>query len=444
MHPSRVIRGKTTQLLSGRRIILGISGSIAAIEVPRIARELLRHGADVQAVMSAEAQRLVTPEAIQFATGHPPITQLTGNVEHVTLFGSGPERADLYLIAPATANTIAKIAHGIDDTPVTSCASIALGGGVPILLAPAMHSQMRQNPAVAEALAKLESWGVGLIGTQAAEGEEKLATPEDVAASVLHRLGRSPWKGRRLIVIGGAAREPIDDVRSISNESSGATAVALATQGYFRGADVELWMGHHAVTIPSFVEVRRWQSVGDLLHLARERRSELAEAAAVIVPAALADYTVEAQRGKISSREHPEITLRLKRAAKFLPQLRAWAPRPTVLVSFKLEATADPATLERAARGARTEADLDWVVANDSGTMGSPEIAALVLPPRGARFWLRGPKFEVAGRLLDAIGPELPSAPRARGAPKSTPGIPRSSPVTNRARSPLRGRPRRR
>ncbi len=431
MHPSRVIRGRSTDLLHGRHIVLGISGSVAAIEVPRIARELLRHGADVRAVMSSEAQRLVTPEVIRFATGHPPITQLTGDVEHVTLFGPGPERADLYLIAPATANTIAKVAHGIDDTPVASCASIALGGGIPILLAPAMHSQMRQNPAVTEALAKLEGWGVGIIRTETAEGEEKLASPEDVAAAVLHRLGRGPWKGRRLIVVGGAAREPIDDVRSISNESSGTTAVALAIQGHFRGAEVELWMGYHSTTIPSFLEIRRWRSVEDLVRLARDRQGALAGAAAVIVPAALADYTVERERGKISSRELPELTLRLKRASKFLPRLRAWAPPPVLLVGFKLEATTDEAALEVSARRVQEEAGLDWVVANNTRTMGNPEIAALVLPPYGPRFWLRGPKMEFAGKLLDDIGRTLPNgasesraSPRARRREAAVPGPP--------------------
>jgi len=172
-------------LLEGKRIVFGISGSIAAVEVPRIIRELLRHGADVQAVMSPEAGRIITPEAVEFATGHPPILQLTGNVEHVTLLGPGEGRADMMLIAPATANTISKIAHGIDDTALTSCASIALGGGVPLLVAPAMHSHMGLNPAIRENVERLRSWGVGIIHGASTEGEEKIATPEEVAAAVL-------------------------------------------------------------------------------------------------------------------------------------------------------------------------------------------------------------------------------------------------------------------
>jgi phosphopantothenoylcysteine decarboxylase / phosphopantothenate---cysteine ligase len=407
MHPSHVIRGRASQLLAGRRIVIGVSGSIAAVELPKVIRELIRHGADVRAVMSPEATRLVTPETLEFATGHPPVTQLTGNVEHVTLLGPGPGRADLYLIVPATANTISKVAHGIDDTPVTSCASVALGGGVPILLAPAMHSHMGVNPAVLENLEKLRGWGVGIIAGATAEGEEKIASPEEVAAAVLHRLGSAPWAGRRVIVIGGAAREAIDEVRSVTNESSGASALALANQAFFRGAEVELWAGALQVPIPSWIPVQRWRSVDDLLMLARDRRNELAEAAVVLVPAALSDFTLVRRPGKIPSREHESLTLTLTRAPKVLPELRRLAPHPTRLVAFKLEPGRTPAELEELGRRLGQESGADWVVANDVATMGASDTNALVLPPSGGRHWIRGPKGEFASKLLDDIGREL-------------------------------------
>jgi phosphopantothenoylcysteine decarboxylase / phosphopantothenate---cysteine ligase len=424
MHPSRVIRGRTTRLLEGRRILVGVSGSIAAVEVPKIVRELIRHGADVRAVMSAEATRIITAEALEFATGHPPVTQLTGNVEHVTFLGPGEGQADLYLIAPATANTISKIAHGIDDTPVTSCASVALGGGVPILVAPAMHEHMARNPAVEESLGKLRSWGVGIVTGAAVEGEEKLATPEEIAAAVLHRVARGAWAGRTVVVIGGASREPLDAVRSLTNESSGASAVALATQAHYRGANVALWLGAVEVTVPSFLPSERWTSVDDLLTLARQERELLARADAVIVPAALADYTVERRPGKISSREHATISLTLRRAPKVLPELRALAPRPARLVAFKLLAGEAPDRLEAEGRRLGEETGADWVVANDASTMGSPMTEALVLDPKGDRHWIRGPKPEFAGRLLDELGRDLttlrtPDGP-ARGATERT------------------------
>jgi len=394
-------------LLAGRRIVIGVSGSIAAIELPRVIRELIRHGADVRTVMSPEATRLVTPETLEFASGHPPVIQLTGNVEHVTLLGPGPGRADLYLIAPATANTISKVAHGIDDTPVTSCASVALGGGVPMLIAPAMHSHMGVNPAVQENLEKLQKWGVGIVPGASTEGEEKIASPEEVAAAVLHRLGYGPWPGRRVVVIGGASREPIDAVRSVTNESSGLTAVSLANQAYYRGADVELWAGALQVPVPSWIPVHRWRSVDDLLRLARDRKSELAAAAAVLVPAALSDFTLEPRPGKIPSREHESLTLTLRRAPKVLPELRRLAPPPTRLVAFKLEPARNEPELEELGRSLARETGADWVVANDVAVMGSAQMNALVLPPSGGRHWVRGPKSEFAGKLLDDLGHDI-------------------------------------
>jgi phosphopantothenoylcysteine decarboxylase / phosphopantothenate---cysteine ligase len=377
--------------------------------------------------MSPEALRIVSSEALEFATGHPAVVQLTGNVEHITLLGPGEGRADLYLVAPATANTISKIAHGIDDTPVTACASVALGGGVPMLVAPAMHSHMGLNPAVRENLEKLRSWGVGVVTGASVEGEEKVAGPEELAASVLHRLARGPWAGRKIVVIGGASRESIDSVRSVTNESSGATAVALANQAYYRGAEVLLWVGALQVPVPSWVQVDHWRGVEDLLDLARRRRADLAGAAAVIVPAALSDFTLERRPGKIPSREHATLTLTLRRAPKVLPELRRLAPPPSRLVAFKLEAGLTGAELESEARRLAEETHADWVVANDVATMASAETTALVVPRGGDRRWIRGPKAEFAGKLLDDIGRELanlsgaaaPAAsPRKRGAPR--------------------------
>ena len=423
MHPSHVIRGRTTQLLHGRRIVIGVSGSIAAVEVPKIVRELIRHGADVRAVMSPESTRIVSPEAVEFATGHPPVTQLTGNVEHVTLLGPGEGRADLYLVAPATANTISKIAHGIDDTPVTSCASVALGGGVPIVVAPAMHSLMGVNPAVRENLEKLRGWGVGLLLGPAVEGEEKIAGPEEIAAAVLHRLAPRPWAGRRVIVVGGASRESIDSVRSVTNESTGASAVALANQAYYRGAEVSLWAGALQVPVPSWIPLESWRGVPELIALARRHRADLARAAAVFVPAALSDFTLDRHPGKIPSRDVETLTLTLHRAPKVLPELRRLAPPPAKLIAFKLDAGRSPAELEAEGRALARESGADWVVANDVATMGSPDTSALVLPTGGERRWIRGPKVEFAAKLLDDVGRDLVniSAATAHAVPRRRP-----------------------
>ncbi len=276
-----------------------------------------------------------------------------------------------------------------------------------MLVVPAMHELMGLNPAVRESLDKLRSWGVGIVSGATVEGENKIASPEEVAAAVLHRIASGPWTGRRVVVIGGAARESLDEVRSLTNESSGASAVALAVQAHFRGADVALWVGALQVPIPPFLHPVPWRSVGDLLTLARDRSAELASAASVLVPAALSDFTVDRSPGKIRSAEHATLSVTLHHAPKVLPELRRLAPRPVVLVAFKLLAGGGEARLEEEGRRLRRETQADWVVANDVATMGSADTNALVLPPRGTRHWIRATKLEFAGRLLDEIGREL-------------------------------------
>ncbi len=428
MHPSEAIRGRRSQLLAGRRIVVGVSGSIAAIEVPRIVRELIRHGADVRVVMSGEAARLVTPESLRFASGHSPITELSGDVEHVTWMGPGERRADLLLLAPATANTISKIAHGIDDTPVTSFASIALGGHVPILVAPAMHAHMGENPAVRANVEQLRAWGVEIVEPRREENEEKVASPEEIAAAVLQRLGRGPWAHRRVIVIGGASRQPIDDGRSVSNESSGETAVALATQAHYRGAVVSLWMGGASVPIPPFLAVVRWSSVEDLHRLAAREAAALRGADAVWIPAALADYTVVPRPEKIDSRKLPRLTLTLGPAPKILPEIRRRVPAPGIVVGFKLVSRQTPAELRESAQRLLEAAGLDAVVGNARSVMGAPHAEVLLLRKDGRGHWIRGPKSDVAGRLLDELGRDLgfrPGNGPARARAGRTPRRPR-------------------
>ena len=435
MHPSQAIRGIKTRLLEGRRVVVGVSGSIAAVEVPRLVRELLRHGAEVRVVASSDALRIITEEALTFASGHPPIRALTGQVEHVTLLGPGEGRADLLLIAPATANTISKIAQGIDDTPVTSFASMALGGGVPMLVAPAMHAHLGANPAVRENLDRLRRWGVEVILPTESEGEEKLAPPEEIASRVVHALARGPWRGRRVVVIGGASREPIDAVRSITNESSGETAGALATQAYLRGAEVSLWAGSVHGDLPSFLVVHRWRSVGDLLALAEARAAELRAADAVLVPAALSDFTVPARAGKVPSGGSARLTLELRPTPKVLPRLRELAAAPTLLVGFKLESGLDEAALIREADSLLDRNHLDLVVANDAANLGAPRARFLLVRPGPSAHWVSGGKAEAAGRILDDLSAGLRAVP-SRGAVRAATRAPprRRAKATRRRR----------
>jgi phosphopantothenoylcysteine decarboxylase/phosphopantothenate--cysteine ligase len=194
MHPINDIRGSGGTALKGKRIVLGITGSIAAVEVVKMARELARLGADVIPVMSSAATKIVHPDAIHFATGRVPIIELDGAVQHVELCGDSSSRAD---IAPATANTISKIAHGIDDTPVTTMASCALGSGMPIIIVPAMHGSMYNHDIIMENVEKLQSVGIIFVGPRMDEGKAKMATRDEIITEVCRAAGPGDLLGKK-------------------------------------------------------------------------------------------------------------------------------------------------------------------------------------------------------------------------------------------------------
>jgi phosphopantothenoylcysteine decarboxylase/phosphopantothenate--cysteine ligase len=394
MHPSEGIRSAKSRLLEGKRIVLGITGSIAAVECFNLARELIRHGADVQAVMSPEALKLVTPDAMRFATGNEVITELDGRTQHVDLFGSYDDHADLLLIFPCTANTLSKMALGIDDTAVTTMSTIAIGGGVPVIVAPAMHASMLEHPAVKKNMNTLREMGVEFVGPRMEEKKAKVATVEEIAAAVARRLGPMDLAGRKVFVIGGASEEPIDDVRVITNRSTGETAVQLAMAAWLRGADVELWAGRMSHPVPSYIERRDFQSVRDLLDMVNGEAKDI-----VIVPAALSDYAARPSRGKIPS-NLDSLRIDLEPLPKVLPALRHSA---RVLVGFKAEVGPSDDELLRRARARMEEYGLDLIVANDLGKVSKGETSSFLLRSDGTVERYEGSKEGLAHRILDEV-----------------------------------------
>ncbi|HOT95392.1 MAG TPA: flavoprotein, partial [Methanoregulaceae archaeon] len=188
--------------LEGRSIVLAVTGSIAAVETVRLVHELRRRGAEIQAVLSPAATRIVHPDALTYATGRTAITALSGLVEHVTWCGA-EGGADLLLIAPCTANTIGKIAHGIDDTTVTTFATTALGSGLPVIVVPAMHETMYRHRAVVENLERLAVLGVGVVPPRIEEGRAKIADTETIILHAERAVNAGPLRGRRVLVTSG-------------------------------------------------------------------------------------------------------------------------------------------------------------------------------------------------------------------------------------------------
>ena len=396
MHPSEAIRGATSSLLAGKRVALAVAGSIAAVETVKLARELIRHGADVLPVVSDAATELIHPNALEWATGHAPVVRLTGQVEH--LWGVNGE-VDAVLLAPATANSIAKVALAIDDTPVTSLVGTSIGH-VPVLIAPAMHEGMYQNPATTGHLRALEERGVRLIRPLFEEDEAKLAPVETIVEHVLAALGPGTLAGQRVLVINGSTIEPMDDMRVITNKSTGRTGVALAREAARLGADVTMWYGHGHGEVPGNIPIERFVTVEDLV--------AMAPAAAgfdlVLVPAAISDFRSAPAAGKISSKGAH--TLALEPTEKVLPHLRAALSEGGHLVAFKAESgLTEDDLLEKAGRF-RKENGAAAVVANllDDVRVGDTRVHVVL---EGATHAVAGTKDAVARTVLEHLAQAL-------------------------------------
>src|SRR5881397_1675256 len=187
-HPSKDIISSKGRELAGRKIALLVTSSVASFKAPEVARELMRHGADVYAVISPATEKLVGADLLEWATGNPVVTKLTGQLEHITLAGNSPGKVDLVLVAPATANTIGKMASGIDDTPVTTVAATAIGSRIPVVIAPAMHEPLYDHPLVQENVQRLKKIGVEFVEPEILEGKAKIASTGKIVGAVVARL----------------------------------------------------------------------------------------------------------------------------------------------------------------------------------------------------------------------------------------------------------------
>jgi phosphopantothenoylcysteine decarboxylase/phosphopantothenate--cysteine ligase len=392
MHPADHLRGKKSDKLKGRKIVLGVTGSIAAVECVKLCHELIRNGADVHAVMSEDAERIIHPWALEFATGNHVTTKIDGRVQHVSLCGEVPDRADLLLVAPATANTISKMAHGIDDTPVTTFATTAIGGGMPVIVVPAMHGSMMAHKIVLENIEKLKSIGVAFLMPKMEESKAKMPSTDYIVSSVISAIGKRDLVGKRVLVIAGATEEPIDDIRVVTNRSSGETGVELARAAYERGAKVELWMGRCEAEIPEYLETTRFSSFASLYKLAKKAKHEI-----ILFPAAVSDYSPRKVEGKIPSGK-PKLTITLTRNPKLIDSMRG-----RFVVGFKAQANMKDDELVNEAHNLMKRSKCALVVANSVENVRKGHTKVLVVDSSGAVEQLEGTKSEVADRIIDRV-----------------------------------------
>jgi len=407
IHPSKDIIGTKGEELKGKKIALCITSSVAASECPKIARELMRHGAEVYTIMSQKAREIIHPNLMEWATGNPVVTELTGKIEHIALAGMHENKVDLILVCPSTANTISKIACGIDDTPVTTVVSTAFGSKIPIIIVPAMHESLYDHPIVSENIKKLESLGVEFINPRIEEGKAKIASLDDIVEAVIRRSSIKSMRGIKMLVTAGPTLEYIDPVRIITNKSSGKMGVAIANEALRRGAEVTLIYGHGIASPPRGARVI---SVETTEEICNEVISELKakDYDVLIATSAVTDFGPEKKYDyKLPSREIHELTIKLKPLPKIIDKVKELSPK-TYLVAFKADFRLSDEKLIDSAYELLKASNSNLVVANDVSRKGSgfrvdTNEVFIVDRARNVIHIPLSSKQSIASKLLDTI-----------------------------------------
>ena len=408
MHPSNRIVGTKSHRLLGKKILLGITGSVAAFMSPQIARELMRHGAHVVPVMSRESQRLIGPDLMWWATANKPITEITGDIEHIRFAGVMNRPVDAFLIAPCTTNSLNKIATGIADTPVTLIAATLIGKGIPVIISYVGHEDLVNNATTQKNIRQLEEMGVKIIHPVRVEGKAKIPSPEELTAHIFKSFMPQALQEIPVIITGGPTREPIDNVRFVTNAASGRTAISLAEEAYLYGATPKLVLGPTLLEPPTYVETHHVVTTQEMtdttLNLIRENPRSL-----VILSAAMADFRPKsAKKGKTKSTAGFKVEL--EPTEKLVDQVKKIAPE-SVLVIFKAEWSVDRDTLVQRAIDRMRKANADYVVANDlskpGAGFGTETNHVLVINKAGRIRELKGLKRTVAQHLFEQIVSDL-------------------------------------
>jgi phosphopantothenoylcysteine decarboxylase/phosphopantothenate--cysteine ligase len=379
VHPSERIKGEKSKKLWNKKIAFGITGSISAVECVKIARELIRHGADVFPIMTKDACNILHPEAMKFATGNDAIVELTGNVEHVSY------DADLFLIAPCTANTISKIANGIADNALTT---FAINFENKIMIAPSMHEKMFKNKLIEENIKKCVEKGIKFIPPKIEEEKAKMAGNEEIVEAVIRELRGKDKEGKKVLVIGGSTFEPIDDVRVLTNLSSGKMARAISIEAYERGGDVETWFG--GIEGFPFISNKNFSTIKDIINLIKKSKKY----DAIINCAAISDFTVKKRKGKIESGK--KINISLTPSPRINPMLRDIGK---VVIGFKLE---DKKIFERAI-DRLAEDGIDYMIGNKIDSIGKDYTEIWIIGKKGLIKKVKGKKEEIAKNIVDLI-----------------------------------------
>ena len=361
-HPSLDIVSSYGIELSGKRIVLCVAGSVAAYKAIELARLLMRHGADVRCVTSNAVTKLIQPDYFKWATGNEVITKLTGELEHIRL--ADYNQSDLIIVYPGTANTLGKLANGIDDTPVSTVLTVGFGSKIPILMCLAMHESMYDNSAVKKNIEFLKN-KIEFISPQLIEGKAKAPEPEDVLQYVLKKFGfSSKLKNKKVLMTAGPTIEYIDPIRAITNLSSGKTGTLLASELISAGAKVTLVYGPGNQTPSKGIKVINVTTSKEMFDATKKELKKKFDV--IIMTAAVSDYIPEnPSKSKIKS-DKKSLVIRLKKTPKIIDLVRKYQ-KDALLVGFKAETNLTKTALIKLAQKKMKESGADIIVANDIG-----------------------------------------------------------------------------
>lgn len=395
--------------MAALNIVVGISGGIAAYKAVSVVRELVLAGHDVHVVATSNALKFVGLPTLEAISRNPVHTDLYEGVDEVRHVSVG-QAADVIVVAPATANTIAKIATGQASDFL---GNTILATRAPVIVAPAMHTEMWQNPATVANIETLRSRGIRIVGPESGQltgsdsGPGRMSEPSDIVAAVLETVVSSrDLVGRSVLVTAGGTREPLDPVRFIGNRSSGKQGVALATAAAARGADVTLIAANLEVPLPAGV---RCIQVSTTLELQSAVQAEAKSADAIVMAAAVADYRpAETAQSKIKKRSDSRtLELRLEENPDILRGLAAESPESQIVVGFAAETEPQDAALLELGRAKIARKGCDFLVINRVGwTEGfaSDRNTVIVINKVGDRVGeASGSKLSVAHRILDLV-----------------------------------------
>ncbi len=404
------------------RVLLGVSGGVAAYKALEVVRLATKAGHAVRVIQTPTAQRFVGAASFAALTGAP---VLTDEFERDPARGAFPDQAapdhdplshlelvrnaDAFLIAPATANTIAKLAHGLADNLLTSA---ALAATCPLLVAPAMNNHMYEHAATQANLATLRERGVtvidpgtGALGSKREWGIGRLAEPADLLAALeaLIPAGARPWDGLKVLVTAGGTREPIDSVRYVGNRSSGRMGFALADEAAALGAEVTVVAAN--VALPRSARVR-YVDVATAAELQAACEAESPSADVLLMAAAVADYRPAAAADtKLKKDERTELVIALERTPDILSGLAAIRRADQTLVGFAAEHGEGAVAY---GRDKLARKGLDAVVVNDIARpdigFEGPDNEVTIVTTTGERHVPRASKAEVARAILDVVG----------------------------------------